>query len=118
MSATVAIANHSWFPIAWLMFQERTPLELREDDDYRLVMSIGSRSQVEHSYLFNCRQRGYYQVGPLSINSGDLFGFARSEWRETESQAHPCLSTNCVACTTWFAQPNTLWTIGCPQSPV
>lgn len=82
VTASVSIANHSWFPIAWLMFQERTPLELREDTDYRLVMSVGSKSKVEHSYVFNCRQRGYYQVGPLSINSGDLFGFARSEWRE------------------------------------
>ena len=82
VTAKVSIANHSWFPVAWLLFQERTPLELRDETDYRLVLSVGSRSKVEHSYSFNCRQRGYYEVGPLSINTGDLFGFARSEWRE------------------------------------
>lgn len=54
VTATVSIANHSWFPVAWLLFQERTPLKLHDETDYRLVMSVGSRSKVEHSYSFNC----------------------------------------------------------------
>ncbi|MFN8441087.1 MAG: DUF58 domain-containing protein [Caldilineaceae bacterium] len=86
VEAKVAIANQSWLPIAWLLLQERVPVELRDEADYQIVLSVGSHSQVEHSYSFNCRQRGYFPIGPLSVNSGDLFGFAQSDWRENEKK--------------------------------
>lgn len=82
LTAKAVISNRSWLPVPWLVLQERSPLELRDETDYRIALSVGGRSSIEHEYSFDCKQRGYYSVGPLSLTSGDLFGFAQNEWRE------------------------------------
>ncbi len=83
IEASVTLNNHGWMPIPWLVFQERIPVELRGDADYRVVLSVGSRDSTEYRYALDCRQRGYYAIGPLSIHTGDLFGFAKSDWHES-----------------------------------
>jgi uncharacterized protein (DUF58 family) len=58
------------------------PLDLRDASDYSSVLSVGSRTVAEHTYTLHCKRRGYYQVGPLSLRTGDLFGFVDSAWQE------------------------------------
>jgi uncharacterized protein (DUF58 family) len=43
---------------------------------------VGSRAVVDHPYTLYCKRRGYYAVGPLSLNTGDLFGFTQAQWIE------------------------------------
>jgi uncharacterized protein (DUF58 family) len=76
------LTNRSWLPVAWLMFEDRVPVDLKETDSYRHVLSVGSQAHVEHHYTLMCKRRGYYAVGPLSMTTGDLFGFAESTWHE------------------------------------
>lgn len=76
------IANRSWLPYPWLMVDERVPLDLKDALDYRAVVSVGSRATTDHAYTLRCKRRGYFPVGPLSLNTGDLFGFAEATWEE------------------------------------
>ncbi len=71
------------------MVDERVPLDLKDTLDYRTVLGVGSRAVVEHAYTLHCKRRGYFPVGPLTLGTGDLFGFADATWEE----AHPVYVT-------------------------
>lgn len=75
--------NRSRLPIPWLRIHENIPIELRAVDQYRTVISIGGRSLARRTFELHCHRRGYYEVGPLTLYTGDLFGFAESSWKET-----------------------------------
>lgn len=74
--------NRSWLPLPWLQLQELVPLELKDAADYTMVVSVGGRSVTEHRYTLYCKRRGYYQVGPLALRAGDLFGFVENSWQD------------------------------------
>ncbi len=76
------ITNRSWLPFPWLLVEERVPLDLKDTLDYRSVLAVGSRAVVDHRYTLYCKRRGYYSVGPMSLSTGDLFGFADAQWVE------------------------------------
>lgn len=76
------IANQSWLPLPWLMIEERIPLDLKDADDYRKVVAVGGKSVIEHRYQLLCKHRGYFPVGPMVLNTGDLFGFAEAARQE------------------------------------
>ena len=71
----------------WLLVEDRVPLDLKETDSYRSVLSVGSHAQIEHRYTLYAKRRGYYTVGPLTLTTGDLFGFAEASWQE-ETPVH------------------------------
>jgi uncharacterized protein (DUF58 family) len=69
------------------MVEDRVPLDLKETDSYRSVLSVGSHARLDHTYTLYAKRRGYYPVGPLTLTTGDLFGFAEATWQE-ESPVH------------------------------
>lgn len=79
----LTLTNGSRLPAPWVLVQERMPLELRDLADYRLVVNMGGRATVEHTYPLQAKQRGYFMLGPISLRSGDLFGFTEVTWQET-----------------------------------
>ncbi len=79
----IVITNKSRLPVPWLRIHESVPLELQGSDAYKTVVSIGGRSQTQHTFHLHCQRRGYYSVGPLRLYTGDLFGFAESAWQES-----------------------------------
>jgi uncharacterized protein (DUF58 family) len=85
IAARLHLANRSWLPLPWLQIQEAVPLDLKEQPDYRTVVSIGSHATHDHEYKLTCKKRGYYQVGPLNLRSSDLFGFVEARWDEAQS---------------------------------
>ena len=78
--------NRSRLPIPWLRLQENVPIDLRAIEQYSTVISVGGRSLTRRQFELHCHRRGYYEVGPLSLQTGDLFGFAESSWQETTAQ--------------------------------
>jgi uncharacterized protein (DUF58 family) len=76
------LTNRSWLPMPWLMVEDRVPLDLKETDSYRSVLSVGSHARLDHTYMLYAKRRGYYTVGPLTLTTGDLFGFAEASWQE------------------------------------
>ena len=84
VTARVELANNNWLPIPWLHIQDLVPFELRDMENYRNVMSVGSGARAEYAYPLRSSKRGYYQLGPLRLDTGDLFGFVQAGWQETE----------------------------------
>lgn len=83
VTVQIEIENRAWLPLPWLQIQEAVPLELKDQNDYRTVVSVGGRSRILHEYRLYCRRRGYYTVGPLNLRTSDLFGFVEARWEET-----------------------------------
>ena len=81
IEAKLHIANRSWLPLPWLQIQELVPLDLKDAAEYSMVLSIGSRTAAAHAYTLACKRRGYYPVGPLSLRTGDFFGFIDAAWQ-------------------------------------
>jgi uncharacterized protein (DUF58 family) len=82
IDANLRLINRSWLPLPWLQIQEAVPLDLKDQPDYRAVVSVGGHSAFEHPYRLACKKRGYYKVGPLNLRSSDLFGFVEARWDE------------------------------------
>ena len=75
--------NRSRLPIPWLRLHENIPIDLKAVEQYSTVVSIGGRSLTRRRFALHCHRRGYYEIGPLNLHTGDLFGFAESSWQET-----------------------------------
>lgn len=82
VTVVIELENRSWLPLPWLQVQEAVPLDLKDQPDYRVVVSIGGHSVHRHTYCLYCRRRGYYTVGPLSLHTSDLFGFVDARRQE------------------------------------
>lgn len=69
--------NQSRMPLPWLEFNESIPPELRRSESATWAIGLGSRQQRQLSYQVQAGRRGYYQIGPARLMSGDLFGLVR-----------------------------------------
>lgn len=85
-TGSVRIDNVGILPVPWVRAREAIPSELRSRNRYQTVVSLGGRSAVNFIYELRCRQRGYFRVGPLTLTTGDPFGFADSGFVETEPE--------------------------------
>ncbi len=82
----VTIRNQSWLPVPWVLMEDLLPRQalvqrpprLRVAKGKRLKISLlTSRGQTKLKYQVELQMRGYYQVGPLILESGDVFGLHR-----------------------------------------
>lgn len=76
VTVEVRMHNTGWLPIPWLEVHESIAVQLAVPPFHREVLSLGARKQRRFSYTLNCRQRGYYRVGPLRLQTSDLLGIA------------------------------------------
>jgi uncharacterized protein (DUF58 family) len=81
----VNISQHGFLPIAWLLAEDLLPAAALKQHPPRLRVT-GRRMMVEALwpaaakslyYQLHFEMRGYYQVGPLVLETGDLFGLHR-----------------------------------------
>lgn len=85
VAVVVTLQNNGRLPIAWLLAEDLLPrraLMFRPPD----LQIHGSRMQLQKinahgrhriNYQLTCNRRGYYQLGPLVAETGDLFGLHR-----------------------------------------
>jgi uncharacterized protein (DUF58 family) len=74
-AVTITIHNPGWLPLPWFQISESIAPELQASGELHQALSLGGRRQISLSYLIRGQRRGYYRLGPLLLNSGDLFGF-------------------------------------------
>jgi uncharacterized protein (DUF58 family) len=79
------VHNRGWLPIPWLSVHDSLPVQLATPPFHRQVLSLGAREKKTLHYTLSCHQRGYYAVGPLSVQTGDLLGIVRSRLERIES---------------------------------
>jgi uncharacterized repeat protein (TIGR01451 family) len=90
---TVTVRNAGRLPVPWVILEDLLPRGVTAGPTPRLKIARGKRIQVRMlrgngkaklDYQIDCRLRGYYQVGPLLLESGDLFGLHRRHRVATE----------------------------------
>jgi uncharacterized protein (DUF58 family) len=72
----IEIKNQSWLPAVWLKIQDLYPVDIADARTFHQVLSLGPHETVQLKYQLKPRKRGYYTVGPMSLNSGDLLGMS------------------------------------------
>ena len=82
VNARMELVNRSWLPLPWLRIQEAVTNELKGTDHYQRIITLGGHSRTQVNFELYCRKRGYYPLGPVTLRTGDLFGFAESDWTE------------------------------------
>jgi uncharacterized protein (DUF58 family) len=73
------IHNQTWLPVIWLQIHESLPVALISPNFFRSAISLGSHGTARLTYSLIAARRGYYSVGPLFLNSGDLIGVTKNE---------------------------------------
>jgi uncharacterized protein (DUF58 family) len=85
VAVIVEVTNEGNMPVPWLLLEDSFPKEAlaqrppRVKIDGRRIGLIQVRSGKTQSLLYQITflMRGYYQIGPLLMESGDLFGLHR-----------------------------------------
>ncbi len=94
VTVTVFVRNAGWLPVPWVLLEDLLPKHALAVNQPRLevkgkriqVRMIGPHREIEVRYRLKARRRGYYQIGPLVLEGGDLFGLHRRYRSVTEPQ--------------------------------
>ncbi|MHB1422482.1 MAG: DUF58 domain-containing protein [Gemmataceae bacterium] len=85
VSVHLSVTNNGGLPIPWLLAEDLLP-QYSLGSRFPRIKIKGKRLQIamlrggaalEMKYTIECLMRGYFQVGPLTLESGDLFGLHR-----------------------------------------
>lgn len=85
-SVLVKMHNRAWLPVLWLRLSDNLPPELAPGGHFRRIVSMLPGERLELIYILKGRRRGYYQIGPLIVQGGDLLGTATFEYRHPDDQ--------------------------------
>lgn len=77
------VTNRRGWPIPWIFVEDRYPPDFpRQGANSRLAVLMPGRS-IELAYTLTCPRRGYHRIGPVVLESGDVFGLQK-RFRTTE----------------------------------
>ncbi len=76
VAVTLRLRNQRRLPLAWLQADESVAPELAGGPAPRFALSLRGRESREFYYAVQAKRRGYYRLGPLTVRSGDLFGWS------------------------------------------
>ncbi len=85
VAVVITIENTGALPVAWLLVEDLLPRAALIYDPPSLRVSgrrlqlamFNRRGRKSLYYQLQCNRRGYYQIGPLVLETGDLFGLHR-----------------------------------------
>lgn len=81
INVTLTVKNSGKLPLLWTFLREAIPSGLSIRTSIAEVTSFLPNETHTLAYTLHCRRRGYYPLGPLIINSGDLFGLENTQVR-------------------------------------
>ena len=89
---SVTVKNTGALAVPWVLAEDLLPESAVESVTPRLkikgkrlrIARLSAGGELELEYKVQCQMRGYYQLGPLVLESGDLFGLHRRYRVETE----------------------------------
>jgi uncharacterized protein (DUF58 family) len=73
-SVRVDVRNRGLLPVLWMRLADTIPAELASGGTFRQVVSLLPREHLHLTYSLTGRRRGYYPLGPLATEGGDLLG--------------------------------------------
>lgn len=76
-TVTIEVRNRKAVPIPWLIIEDLIPPRLSAEGERALAMLMLPFGRKSMRYHLQCRYRGYHQIGPTVLESGDFFGLVR-----------------------------------------
>ena len=77
VKVVVRIRNPYWLPILWAYVEETLPDKMRIDGTMRRLLFLLPRQTQYLFYSVTVSRRGCHQLGPLVVETGDVFGLFR-----------------------------------------
>jgi uncharacterized protein (DUF58 family) len=68
------IENRGLLPVPWLTLYESLPPTLHPPPGIRRVLALSPKANRILTYTVQASRRGLYTIGPLSLQTGDVFG--------------------------------------------
>jgi uncharacterized protein (DUF58 family) len=75
----IEVINQGRLPVVWLKLQDLLPVEIRTSPSFQRVLTLAPHEHAHLSYQLFGRKRGYYNIGPLQLSSGDVLGLAKEK---------------------------------------
>lgn len=73
----VTVTNRRGWPIPWIFLEDIVPDHATKTGENSRLAILMPGQQVEMLYRLTFSKRGYHRIGPLMMESGDLFGLQR-----------------------------------------
>jgi uncharacterized protein (DUF58 family) len=85
VAVVIVLENRHWLPIPWLLLEDllprraliHNPPNLQVTGRRLQLASFRGRARKTITYQLKCHCRGYFQLGPLVAETGDVFGLYR-----------------------------------------
>jgi uncharacterized protein (DUF58 family) len=83
VEVTVTLHNGGAFPVPWVLAEDMLPRTALEEQRLKVkgkrlkIAWVRPGGAVTLSYGLVCQERGYFQIGPVILESGDVFGLHR-----------------------------------------
>lgn len=85
IAVVVRVRNDSRIPVPWVLLEDVLPRRALAFSPPSLAVTgrriqlsmLGAKRSKTLLYQVTCNRRGYYQLGPLIVETGDLFGLHR-----------------------------------------
>ncbi|MCB9100425.1 MAG: DUF58 domain-containing protein [Anaerolineales bacterium] len=84
ITVTLTLENLSMLPVPWLMLNDSFSPVLSTPPFYRQLVTLPGKGRHATHYTLHARRRGYYQVGPLLLESSDLLAIIPRLTRQLE----------------------------------
>lgn len=78
ISIHLQVQNTGWLPLPWLELRDTLPVELVGPNQFQSATNLAPRAEAKFEYMLEARKRGYYQIGPLVVSTGDILGLQDS----------------------------------------
>jgi len=76
-TVSIEVRYRKALPIPWLIIEDVIPERLEAEGERALALLMLPFGRRSMKYRVNCRYRGYHQIGPTVLESGDFFGLVR-----------------------------------------
>lgn len=86
ITMTIRVQNHKWLPLTWLRFRDEMPVPPNYEDPFVVTQndltnrytlqntfSMQRREQIDRQAVLRIGTRGFYRLGPVAYESGDIF---------------------------------------------
>jgi len=77
IEVTVVVENNRGWPIPWIFIEDYHPKDFPRVGQNKQLAFLMPGHSVTLTYRLRCPRRGYHRIGPLLMESGDLFGLQR-----------------------------------------
>jgi uncharacterized repeat protein (TIGR01451 family) len=85
VAVVITLKNLGWLPVVWVLVEDLLPRRafiyqppsLQVQGKRIQLAMLKGRGRQTLFYQLQCNRRGYHQIGPLIVETGDLFGLHR-----------------------------------------